>query len=307
MKRIALSLALTALFVACAQTVPPVETVQVETQSRFVEYPAFESQHVQPRQVSVWLPPNYSDNGEPYPVIYAHDGQAMMHVGYSGDNGKEWTLDETTERLIAEGKIRDVILVGIWNTDKRWQEYAPQKIMEHINAAPGSDWFAEGLPELEGDAYLKFIATELKPFIDATYNTAAGPEATLTMGSSMGGLISLYAAAEYPGVFSRAACVSIHWPLAGPESEIAEQATAAMQAYLETAQLDPASQRLWFDSGTEDLDAYYPPHAAKMQDWFRARGWNENAAVFRTYEGTNHSETAWAARLDEILIFLLSE
>ncbi|MEO1187920.1 MAG: alpha/beta hydrolase-fold protein [Pseudomonadota bacterium] len=283
----------------------------VESPSRLsaqlVEHPAFESSFVQPRNITVWLPDGYLPFGdERYPVIYAHDGQNLFEPGRSY-GGVEWGLDETAERLMRDGILPPAIIVGIWNTNERWQEYAPQKVIESLSGDTSSEWLGPDLPALKADAYLRFITQDLKPFIDATYQTAPDRDHTVIMGSSMGGLISLYAMAEYPDTFSRAAAVSIHWPLTEPEGAMAQQADAAIQAYLATSGLDKTRQTLWFDHGTETLDAAYPPHAAAMEAWFRAQGWSEDEAVFRAYPGTDHSEGAWAARADEILAFLLNE
>ena len=292
---------------AAAPTPPSASTDAAPTAqpvARFIKIEAMPSVFVQPRNVTIWLPPGYDPAGPAYPVIYAHDGQNMFHPGYSGDGGKEWQVDETAARLVSERVIRAPIIVGIWNTDKRWEEYAPQRVVERIDpldVAPDGD-----MPALLADAYLRFIVEELKPKIDADYNTAPGKADTTIMGSSMGGLISLYAAAEYPDVFGRAACVSIHWPLGNPDGPIADAAAPAMVAYLsEDAKLDPAAQTLWFDNGTGTLDAYYPPYAAHMEAFFRQRGWTPDQARFTTYGGTDHSETSWAARVDDILVFLL--
>jgi enterochelin esterase-like enzyme len=275
--------------------------------AQLIEIEAFESAHVKPRNITIWLPDGYLPyGGERYPVIYAHDGQNLFQPGYSY-GGVEWGLDETAERMMRAGDLPPAIIVGIWNTDKRWHEYAPQKVLERMDLSAGSAWAGEGTPELLGDAYLKFIVEELKPYIDSTYETAPDAQNTMIMGSSMGGLISLYAAAEYPETFGRAAAVSIHWPLAEPQGAIAAGANAAMQAYLSEAKLNPQTQRLWFDNGTETLDQFYPPRAAAMETWFRAQGWSESQAIFKTYEGTEHSETAWAARADDILTFLLTD
>ena len=275
--------------------------------AQLVEHADFESAFVRPRNITVWLPEGYLANGEErYPVIYAHDGQNLFEPGFSY-GGVEWGLDETAERIMGDGKVRPAIIVGIWNTEERWQEYAPQKVIERLTGDKSSGWLGEAPPELKADAYLRFIAEELKPFIDATYATQPDQQNTMIMGSSMGGLISLYAMAEYPDTFSKAAAVSIHWPLADPGSAISKQADTVMQAYLETSALDPSKHVIWFDHGTETLDAAYPPHAAAMESWFRGKGWAEDQAIFRSYPGTDHSEGAWAARADEILAFLLSE
>lgn len=276
-------------------------------QAQLVEHSDFKSEYVQARNVSVWLPEGYLPyGGERYPVIYAHDGQNMFHAGHAY-GGVEWQADETAKRMMTEGLVRPAIIVGIWNTDERWQEYAPQKALERIPQDTPSDWLGPQIPELKADAYLRFIVDELKPFIDDAYQTKTGPEDTFIMGSSMGGLISLYAMAEYPDTFSRAAAVSIHWPLTEPEGAIAQQADAAMQAYLSASALDPEKHKIWFDHGTETLDAAYPPHAEAMEAWFRAQGWAPDQATFKAYPGTDHSEAAWADRFDQILTFLLEK
>ncbi|MHA7900139.1 MAG: alpha/beta hydrolase [Henriciella sp.] len=268
---------------------------------------SFYSEFVEARNISIWLPEGYlPSGGEDYPVIYAHDGQNMFHAGHAY-GGVEWGADETAQRMMAEGLVRPAIIVGIWNTSDRWQEYAPQKALQLIPQDTPSDWLGPVIPELKADAYLRFIVDELKPFIDATYQTRTGPQDTFIMGSSMGGLISLYAMAEYPDTFSRAAAVSIHWPLTEPDGAIAQQADAAMQTYLAASALDPEKHTIWFDHGTETLDAAYPPHAEAMEAWFRAQGWARDQAVFRAFPGTDHSEAAWADRFDLILTFLLEE
>lgn len=271
-----------------------------------IEHRAFRSDYVQPRNITVWVPAGYpSDDDKKYPVIYAHDGQNLFDASLSY-GGVEWGLDETASDLIDSDQIPAAIIVGIWNTDERWQEYAPQTVIESLSGDTSSEWLGPTLPDLKADAYLRFIVTELKPFIDETYQTATGPGSTHIMGSSMGGLISLYALAEYPDTFSRAAAVSIHWPLTEPEGAMAQQADAAMQAYLAASELDKTRQTIWFDHGTETLDAAYPPHAAAMQSWFRTQGWTDDQAMFRSFPGTDHSEAAWAARADQILTFLLA-
>nr|WP_083332611.1 alpha/beta hydrolase-fold protein [Hyphomonas sp. Mor2] len=302
-----------AVFLGACDTSTPAEAPEAAaptpapTPAQLVEHLDFPSTHVQPRQLTIYLPAGYHADGEQtYPVIYAHDGQNLFMPGFSY-GGVEWGLDEAASKLFADGDARPAIIVGIWNTDERWQEYAPQKAIERLTGDVSSEWFGPDLPELKADAYLRFITQELKPFIDQTYRTQPDAENTMIMGSSMGGLISLYAVGEYPDTFSRAAAVSIHWPLANPESAVSAQADTVMQAYLETSGIDPARHTIWFDRGTEALDAYYAPHAVAMEAWFRAQGWPEDRAIFRDYPGTDHSEGAWADRADQILTFLLAE
>ena len=147
-------------------------------------------------------------------MLYMHDGQNLFDAKLSF-SGVAWGIDKAAATLADENRIRAPIVVGIWNTGRRAQEYMPQKPLE---AAPSSlaDRFAtnfNGTPV--SDAYLRFIVTELKPFVDATYRTLPAQADTNVMGSSMGGLISLYALCEYPDVFGGAACLSSSWTVAG--------------------------------------------------------------------------------------------
>lgn len=256
-----------------------------------------------PREVQVWLPPGYDDSDARYPVLYMHDGQNIFETGnsYTGD---EWGVDETMTRLIEAGTIEPVIVVGIANTSNRWADYAPQKVVEMWPEARLEEMHKE-VSVLYADQYLEFIVNDIKPMIDGQFRTQTGPEGTMLAGSSMGGLITLYALAEYPDVFGGGACISIHWPLADPDRDDALDAVTYLQAYLGESGLAPSRQRIWFDRGTETLDAYYEPYAEQMEAWFAGK-YSEGAGnvAFRAYPGTEHNEQAWAARLADPLTFL---
>jgi predicted alpha/beta superfamily hydrolase len=257
---------------------------------------AFASKFVEPRNVDVWLPPGYErEPKKRYPVLYMHDGQNLFDPATSY-GGVDWGVDEIMTKLIAGGEIREAIVVGVWNSPKRFLEYMPQK------AVPNGDASAlEGIPvEMKGpilsDAYLKFLVHELKPFVDATYRTRTGRGDTFVMGSSMGGLISLYALCEYPKVFGGAGCVSTHWP-AGDGSVI---------EYAKRALPRPGSHKIYFDFGTETLDAKYEPYQLRADDVMRRAGYRENRDwVTRKFPGAEHSERSWRQRVDVPLIFLL--
>ncbi|MDJ0921336.1 MAG: alpha/beta hydrolase-fold protein [Henriciella sp.] len=315
-RTLALALALAGL-TACGAPAPSSGEVSTEpdtisTPSQLVRLEAVPSEHVAPRNVTLWLPPDYDPDGEPYPVIYAHDGQNLFEPG-TAYGGTAWELDDIAEQLIAEDKIRAPIIVGLWNTgETRWLEYMPRKILDGVPEAAfdqtGEDREAPHTrPSVLSDAYLRFIVEEMKPYVDANYNSAPGPEDTFVMGSSMGGLISLYAISEYPDVFSRAACVSTHWPLALANGPVADAATDAVLSFLEDGALDNARHSLWFDHGTLGLDANYARHAEPIEAWFRNAGWGDTEARFTVFEGTDHNEASWQERSDQILIFLLGK
>lgn len=270
---------------------------------RLFKAESVEGSSLLPRDVFVWLPDGYDQSGDPIPVIYMHDAQNLFERGksYTGD---EWEVDEALTRLIEAGTIPPVMVVALGNTSQRWQDYVPAKVLANLpDDLAGRMKAAQG-GEALSDAYLRLIVENVKPVIDAQFNTASGRETTFIAGSSMGGLISLYAAAEYPNTFGGIAALSIHWPLADPRDPDALSAIFAMQNWLVDSDLRPSTQRLYFDRGTLNLDATYPPYADAMEQYFEQRRW---PAEFRVYEGTDHNEQAWAARLDEVFTFLLAD
>jgi predicted alpha/beta superfamily hydrolase len=256
----------------------------------------FPSRHVTARHVEVWLQSGYDEDDARYPVLYMHDGQNVFSPATAYGH-VDWAVDETMTRLVAERAVRAAIVVAVWNTVARVQEYMPRR------AALPDDPVPSGIPEvppapgpLRSDDYLRFLVEELKPFVDATYRTRPGPGDTFTMGSSMGGLISLYALTEYPEVFGGAAAVSTHWP-AGD---------GAMIGYLRHALPPPGSHRIYLDHGTATLDSLYAPFQLRADDVMRAAGYTEGRDwVTRVFEGADHSERAWRVRVAEPLVFLL--
>lgn len=278
------------------------------TVQRFENFP---SRYVAARNVDVWLPDGYTARKR-YAVLYMHDGQ-MLFDSMRNWNGQEWQVDETAGRLLRERKIRDVIVVGIWNTGlSRHTEYFPQKAFEAL-PLPLRDSlykkFGSGENDLfyrkqvQSDAYLKFLVEELKPFVDSVFTTRKERENTFIAGSSMGGLISMYAICEYPEVFGGAACLSTHWPgLFVAEDNPVPQ---AILAYLQSRLPDPKTHRFYFDLGSVELESWYPPFQKQADEILRAGGYSRKNWQTRVFPGENHSERAWAKRLEIPLVFLL--
>ncbi len=260
-------------------------------------YPDFASKHVAARHVDVWLPPGYEDDlAARFPVLYMHDGQNIFEPETSY-TGIDWGVDEALIRLMEKDKTCAAIIVGIWNTSKRFEEYMPQKpFLTPRGVSVKKSLAPKDRRVLLSDKYLTFITQELKPFIDRTYRTHATADHTYIMGSSMGGLISAYAVCEYPDVFSGAGCVSTHWP-AGD---------GIMADYLQKALPDPQTHRFYFDYGTETLDAEYEAHQRRVDEIFRTAGYQEGETfISRKFPGADHSEKAWRARVEIPLRFLL--
>ncbi len=269
----------------------------------------FPSAYVKPRTVDVWLPEGYNPTKK-YAVLYMHDGQ-MLFDSTTTWNHQEWGVDETMCKLLAAKKINNCIVVAVWNTTLRHPEYFPQKPFYAIAnddqqriLAIGAD---KGAPLLGkgpvSDNYLKFLVLELKPYIDSYYSTKTDRQHTFIAGSSMGGLISMYALCEYPGVFGGAACLSTHWP--GIFTTQNNPFPAAFLQYLATHLPSPNNHKIYFDYGSKTLDSLYKPYQLQADDILTKAGYSKNNWLTREFTGDDHSEKSWAKRLDIPLVFLL--
>lgn len=294
------------LAAALAQTANGQPTVTI---GRVERLPALHSRFVSTRPVDVWLPADYQPT-QRYAVLYMHDGQMLFDASQTW-NQQEWQVDEVAGRLQQQGKLRPFIVVAIHNAGAaRHAEYYPQRPFSQMPVATQQLFYqlerSKGVPlfsqPLYADAYLKFLVQELKPYIDQHFPVLTDPANTFVMGSSMGGLISLYALLEYPQVFGGAACLSTHWP--GVFQLADNPAPASFFRYLQAKLPVLTGQKLYFDYGDQTLDALYAPlqqQADQILQAYPATLWQS-----RFFAGAEHSERAWAQRLDQPLLFLLA-
>ena len=220
------------------------------------------------RRVWIYLPPDYATSHRRYPVLYMHDGQNVFDNATSGFG--EWGVDETLDSLYARGDGGVIVVAVDHGGNKRLDEYSPFR-----NPRYGGG---------EGDAYVDFLARTLKPYIDRRYRTMPDRLHTGVAGSSMGGLISLYAALKYPEVFGRAGVFS-------PAFWFSEQ----NYAFARAARPLPGT-RLYFVGGAREGDqpALYVEGQRAMIDTLRAAGFQVGTqmdAMIRA-DGT-HQEWFW--------------
>ena len=268
---------------------------------------------IDPRNIDVWLPDGYSTKKK-YAVLYMHDGQ-MLFDSTTTWNHQEWGVDETLTKLATDKRIKACIVVGVWNAGKsRHADYFPQKPFESlpeayrdslIHQAKRNKETALFSTNVQSDAYLKFLVTELKPFIDSSFSTKKDRDNTFIAGSSMGGLISMYALCEYPSVFGGAACLSTHWLgiMPSPNNPVPD----AFVAYLTNNLPNPKEHKFYFDYGNQTLDAFYKPLQEKVDAVMKAKGYDAKHWQTREFLGADHSEKSWKARLDIPFLFLLKK
>ena len=278
---------------------------------RFERHAAFASRHVAARDVVVWLPQGY-DGRRRHAVLYMHDGQNLFDPN-SGMGHGPWAVDAHLTRLLAADRVRPTIVVGVDNSGTgRWRDYAPA-----VAVAALPDRLKTLVEETGGgppvsDGYVRFLVEELKPFIDAHYRTQPERAATFVMGSSMGGLISLYALCSQPTVFGAAGCISTHWPLTvrpdilqGPAADI-EACAAPFIDWLPAHLPRAGAHRIYFDHGTAGLDGLYAPFQKRVDPLMTTLGYRRGVDFeSRVFAGAEHNEAAWRERLDVPLGFLL--
>ncbi|MDE6297026.1 MAG: hypothetical protein K2L89_04185 [Muribaculaceae bacterium] len=255
-------------------------------------------------EVDVWLPSDFNTEKR-YPVLYMHDGQNLFDASTTW-NHQSWEMDVTPCRMIGQGEIEPMIIVGIHSDpEKRVSQLMPQQAVKDAGL---EDLMAEvklkGKPVL-GDQYADFVVNTLKPLIDSSYPTLSDRDNTSVMGSSMGGLMSLYLICQYPEVFGGAGCLSTHWY---GSLDAGGRFGEAMINYVENTLPDPASHRLYFDHGTSTIDFYYGPWETKALLKAQEKGYQygKNLDSYIDY-GAPHEESAWAARVARPLRFLFGK
>ena len=236
------------------------------------------------RTLRVYLPPQYdSEPTRRFPVLYVHDGQNIFDGMTSYIPNQEWRIDETAEALIRGKLIDPIIIVGIDNAGmQRADEFLPIEVQMGKDKAGG-----------KADLYGKFLMNEVMPWVNQTYRTQTGPQNTGLMGSSFGGVISLYLGLKHPGTFGKLGVVS-------PSTWIGD---GYLTRFVQELPKKTAS-KVWLDMGTSEGRTTLP-QVRKLRDAFIARGWKEGRDFTYFEDGyAEHNEAAWARRVGSIFMFL---
>lgn len=237
----------------------------------------FESKYVQSRDVIIWLPPDYdSSDSKRFPVLYMHDGQNIFNPATSS-LGYDWRIDEITDSLIFIREIPSLIIIGIYNSGRRFYEYS------------NTD---------EGGNYMKFIVTELKPFIDSNYKTLSDRNNTFVGGSSMGGLISFMLGWEYPEVFSRMICVSPAFKIRNVD----------YLSVVKNYEGNKKPLKIYIDNGGIGLESELQPGIYEMLEVLQEKNYRLNEDIFWFKdENAEHNEIAWSKRAPTFIKFLFDK
>jgi len=227
------------------------------------------------RRIWIYLPPDYDESMQAYPVLYMHDGQNLFDeiTSYSG----EWKIDKSMDRLFAQQKIAGTIVVGIDNGgDARFEEY---------------------VPKCQGDKYLNFVVHTLKPFIDKTFRTLSGRDHTGTAGSSLGGLISLYMGLKRSDIFSKIGAFSPAMSFAGDSFNSC---------------IKIQNMKIYLDVGTQESLPYNSYRKYAHLVWVTyyqliCAGFSNEELKLIVDKDAGHEEAAWARRFPNAFLWLFSQ
>jgi enterochelin esterase-like enzyme len=240
------------------------------------------------RFLRIWLPPGYDDaqnQARHYPVLYLNDGQNLFESS-TAFGGVEWQVDETAERLIREGAVPPMIIVGIDNTGKnRLREYMP-----HRSIHPP-------LLRVQGKYYPDFLMKEVMPFVEQNYRVATGPEHTGVGGSSLGALIALYTVMARPGDFGR---LLLESPSLWASHRQLIKDSRAVRIWPERIFLAAGTA----ETGSADRSRTVVDDVRELAAIVRRAVLSEKRLRLVIRDGAGHSEGAWAERFPEALRFL---
>ena len=233
---------------------------------------------VLPRDVIVWTPPGYeTETDRRYPVLYMHDGQNVFDPD-SSYIGVEWQADETVARLVEEGAIEPMIVVGLTNTRMRTKEYSPGP---------------------RGRGYMTFLVETVKPMIDENYRTKPGKAHTFTVGSSMGGLIACMLGWAYQDVFGAVMCFSPAFKVKGQ---------ADWSRFFTQSESRPHDVFFYVYNGGVGLEARLQPGIDEMLAFWERLGLRRGEDFTLVLDAeAEHNESAWAGQLPGALVRSIEE
>jgi enterochelin esterase-like enzyme len=230
------------------------------------------------RPIYVYLPEVAEhDHRRRFPVLYCHDGQNLWDDPHCCFGHGGWYLNQTCDHLARAGSMEPVILVGIPNTDSRYREYTPGKSYGDIGH----------------HAYANFVCDVVKRYVDRHFPTKKDRRNTGLMGSSLGGLVSLWMAHKFPETFGKVACLSGAF-------EVKDRSGRSFLDFLWDCRHQDL--RVYLDWGTVRDGA---PHSRKTRDIYLACGWEADRNLMHFEDlGAEHNERCWRERVWRPLTFL---
>ena len=245
------------------------------------------------RTVDYWKPHKGSDT-----LLIAHDGQNIFDGKSSTHRGQTWEMAQSAIRVSRELGISTPSIIGVWHSSTkenpwgRGKDLVPEKYFrEGLEVHADFVKILEDKSVLQSDSYFREIFETIIPALEPEID----PKSTAMIGSSMGGLATLYAAAQMPERFSTALALSTHWPFGG--NPLVEKTINSLPI--------AGTHKVWMSHGTKGLDSEYAPFQVYADKLMYERGYRTNDFTSRVYPRSGHNERSWAKYLDQPLSFWL--
>jgi len=251
------------------------------------------------RTVELWSPQEKSSH-----LLIAHDGQNVFDGKTSTHRGKTWEMAQHAFRVSYENGLVPPVIIAVWHGSSkddpmgRAKDLSPQRFFQEDVPVNLPNISKSDLAQLRGDEYLESIFQEYVPQLLETLQLEVSPDNTALIGSSMGGLSTLYAAHKHPDKFKTALALSPHWIIGG--DALVHRTVAELPK--------PGSHKIWMSRGTKALDAQYEPFQNLADELMLQKGYRKDTDfISKVYKKTGHNEASWASYLDQPLRFWLKD
>ena len=251
------------------------------------------------RIVEMWSPQEKSSH-----LLIAHDGQNVFDGKTSTHRGKTWEMAQHAFKVSYENGLVPPVIIAVWHGSSksdpmgRAKDLSPQKFFQEDVPVNLPNISKSDLAQLRGDQYLESIFQGYVPQLLETLQTEVSPDNTALIGSSMGGLSTLYAAHKHPDKFKTALALSPHWIIGG--DALVRRTMAELPK--------PGSHKIWMSRGTKALDAQYEPFQDLADELMLQKGYRKDIYfISKVYKKTGHNEASWASYLDQPLRFWLKD
>ena len=242
------------------------------------------------RTVDYWTPRGGSEH-----LLIAHDGQNVFDGTTSTHRRQTWKMAQSAIDVADEQGVKPPTIIGVWHSSTKedpWgraKDLAPEKFFTSSSYVDPRWAIKDSSIVLHSDAYLNKIFEEIVPVIHGPNS----PEKTAVIGSSMGGLATLYAAIQHPDKFSTALALSPHWVIS--DENFARSMVEAL----------PLTHKIWMSRGDKGLDKEYVSLQSFVDSLMRKRGFTNNFES-KVYKRSGHNERSWAKYLHDPLRFWLN-
>ncbi|MCS7299017.1 MAG: alpha/beta hydrolase-fold protein [Spirochaetia bacterium] len=256
------------------------------------------------RKLWIYLPPNYHSSKQSYPVLYMQDGQNVWDGNSLPFGG--WKVNTIIEKLVNEGKIEPVIVVGIANSGERPKEYVGFSTLYGMQV---SETQKQLVIENQNKslAYMDFVVNEVMPFVETNFRVKKGRDNTAVAGSSFGAGVSLYIAFNHPDKFGLVGSLSGgHYPTNSPQFQ--QKPYKVFDYLIEQKLPQKPNLKIFLSCGTTDIDAMFVKETEKMHNALVSRGWKEKENLYYLIStNKGHNEATWAEQLPEMLTFFFGK